>query len=385
MTSYLNPLPASMNGTLAKWAYISLSAFATLPGHFNRSIFEAPWATTEVSNHGLAETLAYLNTTDFVAYDPKFFGIIGPDASITHIQELPFQSHEAPCYIKDTNQLFFVEWGPPGGDNGTHSWQYLLDLDTKELNKITTEPPTYNAHGCVYFDHSLYVVTDGYSDEQTGQLVKIDPKTLKQEVILNNYLLQPFAGFNDLDIDRNGNFYLTDSKSGWGRSITTSTPPTLPTVYFYSNSTSHLKPLHTTTGNANGIALSPDGATLYIPDTGVSEFRPSFKNPYGQRELWAFDVSHSGSVLSNKRLLSSPISYFWDGIRVSRHGWIFAGAGDGVDVVDPDTGFTLGSIRVGGGSNGAVSLAFGRNELWIVGRGGVWHVGGVRERLDRGW
>jgi sugar lactone lactonase YvrE len=59
------------------------------------------------------------------------------------------------------------------------------------------------------------VVTDGYGDEGTGQLVKIDPQSWKQEVVLNNYLVQPFAGFNDLEIDPNGNFYLTDSKSAW--------------------------------------------------------------------------------------------------------------------------------------------------------------------------
>lgn len=159
--------------------------------------------------------MSFLNTTDFVAYEQKFFDIIGPDATVEHVQKLAYQSHEAPCYIKDTNQVFFVEWGPPGGDNGTHSWQYLLDVETNKLNKITTDPPLYNAHGCVVYNHSLYVVTDGHGDGQSGQLVKIDPHTLKQETLLNNYLVQPFAGFNDLEIDPRGNLYLTDSKSGW--------------------------------------------------------------------------------------------------------------------------------------------------------------------------
>ncbi|KAL4909502.1 hypothetical protein BDW74DRAFT_174704 [Aspergillus multicolor] len=387
MPSYLQPLPSFMNSTVAKWAYVFLGALATLPGHFNRSALEAPWASTDVSDIGLSQTLGYINSTDFVAYDSKFFDILGPNATIEHVQRLAFQSHEAPCYVKDTNQLFFVEWGPPGGDmaNGTHSWQYMLDLDTNELRKITTDPPTYNAHGCVFYNHSLYVVTDGYGGEQTGQLVRIDPNTLKQETVLNHYLVQPFAGFNDLEIDPRGNFYLTDSKSGWGRGIVTFTPPTNPTVYFFEPSTSRIKPVHITTGNTNGVAISPDGKTLYIPDTGVSKYFPTEKTPYGNRALSAFDVSASGSVLSNQRLLSNPISYFYDGIRVSRNGWIFCGAGDGVDVIDPETGFMLGTIRVGGGQNLAVSVAFGRNELWIVGRGGVWHVRGVRDRLDRFW
>ncbi|KAL2867475.1 SMP-30/gluconolactonase/LRE family protein [Aspergillus lucknowensis] len=382
---FLNPLPPFMNGTLARWAYVSLAGLAALPGQFNRSALEAPWATSDISNPGLSRTLAYLNTTDFVAYDRKFLDIIGPDATIEHVQKLAFQSHEAPCYIKDTNQLFFVEWGPPGGENGTHPWQYLLDVETNELRKITTDPPTYNAHGCVVYDGALYVVTDGHGDEESAQLVKIDPRTLKREVLLNNYLVQPFGGFNDLEIDPRGNFYLTDSRSGWGRGLVDFALPTNPTVYFVERDTYRIKPVHITDGNANGVAISPDGDVIYIPDTGVSSYYPVHKSPYGKRELWAFDVAQSGAVLTNKRLLSNPISYFYDGVRVSRNGWIFCGAGDGVDVIDPQSGFTLGTIRVGGGENLAVSLAFGQNELWIVGRGGVWHVKGIRERLDREW
>jgi gluconolactonase len=84
-------------------------------------------------------------------------------------------------------------------------------------------------------------------------------------------------------------------------------------------------------------------------------------------------------------LFTSPVSYFYDGIRVSGEGWVFAGSGDGVDVIDPESGFVLGSIRLGGGENVAVSLAFGENELWIVGKGGVWHVKDIKTKLKRDW
>jgi gluconolactonase len=56
MYHYLNPLPAFMNGTAAKWTYVSLSALAALPGQFNRSALEAPWATDDVSDSGLSQT-----------------------------------------------------------------------------------------------------------------------------------------------------------------------------------------------------------------------------------------------------------------------------------------------------------------------------------------
>lgn len=150
------------------------------------------------------------------------------------------------------------------------------------------------------------------------------------------------------------------------------------------------KPVQITTGNANGVAVAksrtnPTAHTVFIPDTGVSEFKPvSFKNPYGNRALFAYDTSHEG-ILTNARLLNNPISYFYDGIRASKNGFLFAGAGVGVDVIDPTNGLTLGTIRVGGGKNLAVSVAFGEHEMWIVGRGGVWHINNVREPLARDW
>ncbi|KAI4601662.1 hypothetical protein KJ359_011793 [Pestalotiopsis sp. 9143b] len=237
----------------------------------------------------------------------------------------------------------------------------------------------------------MYVVTDG-DHKETAALVKIEPGSLNKTILLNNYYQQPFMGFNDLDIDPEGNFWITDSKSGYaekGRGLVEFYPPTNPTVYMVNGTTMRPKVVHITTGNTNGVAVSApsDGPRrLYLPDTGVSAFKPeSMKDPFGDRRLTAYDVAVEGGVLSNPRLLNNPISYFYDGIRVSRNGYIFAGAGDGVDVIDPVSGLTLGTIRMGGGENLAVNLAFGEHELWIVGRGGVWHVSGIQERLDRTW
>jgi sugar lactone lactonase YvrE len=150
-----------------------------------------------------------------VAYDPRFFDIIGPNATVEQLQTLPFQVHEAPCYIPETHSLFFIEWGPsPEGDNKDHDWQYLLDLSTNNLTRIKTNPPTWNVHGCVYRDGKLHIVTDGGPDK-TAYLATIDPITLERKTILNNYYQRPFMSFNDLEIDREGNYYLTDSYSGW--------------------------------------------------------------------------------------------------------------------------------------------------------------------------
>jgi sugar lactone lactonase YvrE len=120
--------------------------------------------------------------------------------------------------VPGTDFLFFVEWGPREEGCGQHGWHYLLDVRKNVLQTATTSPPTFNVHGCATFNNSLYVVTDGGLNE-TGYLAKIDPSTWNRTTLLNNYYEQPFGGFNDIAMDNQGNFYLTDSRSGWVRPL----------------------------------------------------------------------------------------------------------------------------------------------------------------------
>lgn len=96
---------------------------------------------------------------------------------------------------------------------GSHSWQYLLDTKTNTLRNITTSPPTWNAHGCVFYKGAYHVVTDG-GPNNTGLLTKIDPITLTSTPLLNNYYQQPFIALNDIDIDEDGNYWITDDRYG---------------------------------------------------------------------------------------------------------------------------------------------------------------------------
>ncbi|KAK1967054.1 hypothetical protein LY78DRAFT_746723 [Colletotrichum sublineola] len=334
-------------GDSTAWVSNEEPLLAVIPGQFNRSVFDAPSAA-QVSDSRVAAINQHINQTSFVAYDERFFDIIGPEATVEQLQVLPFQVHEAACYIPEKSLLFFVEWGPPpGGENGTHDWQYILDVRTNNLTKIRTNPPTFNVHGgCVYQNGKLHVVTDGGPNE-TAYLATIDPKTWERKTVLNNFYERPFMSFNEIEMDREGNYYLTDSDSGWGRDLNPFSQPTPPTLYFVNGTTLRVKELAFLEGNTNGVSLSPDGKTLYLSSTGALEVKPTSTT----------------------------------GVRVSRSGWIFGAGGEVVDVLDPESGWTLGSIRVGGGGNNPVNLAFGEREIWIVGKGGVWHVKNIRETL----
>ncbi|KAL1632905.1 hypothetical protein SLS56_003190 [Neofusicoccum ribis] len=126
--SFLTDLPSSFQDSPASWAWISYDqpSVTVLSGSFKRSVFDTPVESVtpdpdlqEVPLSSVSNTLVI--TTDFIAYDKRFFDIIGPNATVTHVQNLTFQTHEAPCFNPNTKELLFVKWGPPGGHDGAHT------------------------------------------------------------------------------------------------------------------------------------------------------------------------------------------------------------------------------------------------------------------------
>lgn len=102
----------------------------------------------------------------------------------------------------------------------------------------------------------------------------------------------------------------------------------------------------------NGLAFSPDGKVLYVVDSGCE---PS--------ALHAFDVV-DGRALGGRRLISECAAGIYDGIRIDRHGNIWAGAADGVHCLAPD-GALLGKIRL---PETTANICFGaahRNRLFM--------------------
>lgn len=160
----------------------------------------------------------------------------------------------------------------------------------------------------------------------------------------------------------------------------------MPAVYFVNAKTLTPKWVFETDGNANGIAIAEDG-TLYIDTAGISSGQPNVKDSTKTRALLAYDTRNGQPQLRDRRLFSNSISYYCDGVRVSRYGYVFCATADGVDIIEPTAGATLGRIRVAGldPNTVAVNIAFQNHTLWIVGKGGVWRVSNIREHLTRKW
>lgn len=131
----------------------------------------------------------------------------------------------------------------------------------------------------------------------------------------------------------------------------------------------------------NGVAFAPDFKTIYLTDTGsgnatIDPSVPAYLVPHikynttGPRTIYAYDIDERGTGLRNKRPIHLSLDYVPDGIKVSREGYIVAGAGYGVSVLSPE-----GELLVVVQTNFTViNIAFvgeDAEELWAVGIGGV--------------
>lgn len=108
----------------------------------------------------------------------------------------------------------------------------------------------------------------------------------------------------------------------------------------------------------NGIALSADGALLYVADTGATHVED------GPRHIRRFAVD--GARLSGGEVFATCDVGLFDGFRVDTHGNLWTSAGDGVHAYAPD-GVLLGKLLV---PEVVANVCFGgpkRNRLYICG------------------
>jgi gluconolactonase len=108
----------------------------------------------------------------------------------------------------------------------------------------------------------------------------------------------------------------------------------------------------------NGLALSQDGSTLYVVDSGFTN------DPDGPRHIRRFTVQDLS--LSGGEVIAECDHGIFDGIRLDLEGRIWAGAGDGVRCLSSD-GTLLGMVRL---PEVVSNVEFGGpklNELYICG------------------
>lgn len=246
---------------------------------------------------------------------------------------------EGPSFDRDGNLLFVEVFGGQ-----------VLKLDTqKKLSVVVEKNPLGSAGLAIHKDGRLFVAGLG-NFKDTGNLTAYNADGSGPQAIIagaRNFLV------DDLVFDNAGGFYFTDFKG-------TSTEPT-GGVYYVAPGSTAIVPILPKLAIANGIALSPDGKTLWVTEfaTGLLH-RIELKDaqtiaPFGEAVVYRFNGP-------------SP-----DSMRVDEDGNLYVAmySQGRVLVLNPN-GQPIGQILIPGREKGhflrstSMALKPGTNEVYLV-------------------
>lgn len=371
---------------------------AVLPLPFERAFIangQVPANDTFVKTKVPSDTsFGLVANSSFVLFDQtRGLEILGPEPKVERIFDTRNDSiHEAPVYIPGLNVIIFSQ-----PHQGVYT-QKLMNLNNTPptIEDYTSNPPVYAVNGGKYHNGKVYWASeasfsfpspiDGSLVHQAPGIYMLDPSTNKTTTLLNNYYGSLLNSPNDLWIDANGDIFFTDSWYGWGINVTVY-PVHPPLTYRFRPSSGAVSVVEDSIGQPNGLAASPDGKTIYISDSGVTDFFnistervPRYKvDPFGGNAVYAFDVQAAppGNYLINKRPIYVPQTYAIDGLHVSQEGFIVGAAGRGVDVLS-EYGEYLMRIELPGIVNSLQFAGTTRGELWVFGPGGIFRISGLK-------
>jgi len=165
-----------------------------------------------------------------------------------------------------------------------------------------------------------------YSCETHSRRVTRTDKKGKVEVVAERYEGKRLNAPNDVAIRKDGHVYFTDPAFGSQQDARE--------LDFYG--VYHVSPrgeldlIAKPKGRPNGIAISPNGRTLYVTNSD-------------ERNVRAYDLDHNGAA-SNERVVISGIDGVPDGICVDEKGNLYVAA-NRIEAFSPE-GKHLGSIEV---------------------------------------
>jgi len=267
---------------------------------------------------------------------PSMEKLIDPKAAI-EIIGTGLTWAEGPVWVKDGNYLLFSD----PRLNTIYKW------DEENGMQEFLKPSGYEGEAW-YSDepgtNGLIINQDGKlvaCDHGNRRLSVIDLKTKKKESLIDNWENKKFNSPNDLCQHANGDYYFTDPPYGLPeRESDTTTREIKENGVYRLNKDGKVEQIISNLGRPNGIALANDGKTLYVAlsDGG---------NPY----IMSYDLLDQGKVGEGKifidfKKLFPDEGLATDGFKFDKSGNLFAAAGDGIVVFDPE-GKPIGRIRSG--------------------------------------
>jgi gluconolactonase len=201
------------------------------------------------------------------------------------------------------------------------------------------------------------------------RIVRTDMKTGDITVVTDRYEGKRYNSPNDVCVDDKGRIWFTDPRYGDREDMEMKDEA----VYRIDPDGQVARVLsQPDVEKPNGIAIAPDGRTLYVIDSNDSVG--------GNRKIWALDVSEKGELSKRRRIYDFRQGRGGDGVRVDMKGNLWVAAGirtprppgevtdipQGVYVISPQ-GKLLGRVPIP--EDYVTNLAFGgpdRKTLYVL-------------------
>jgi gluconolactonase len=256
--------------------------------------------------------------------------IVAPGAKLERLfgdgffTEGPAQAPDGSVYFSD---ITFVT---ASGYQAGHMWRW----DPRTATTAVFRSPSGMSNGIVFDAQGRMVVAEG-AGFGGRRITRTDMKTGKSVILAGLFNGRPLNSPNDLALDARGRIYFTDPRySGYE-------PIEQPVQGVYRiDLDGRVSLIVADAGKPNGIAVSPDQATLYVAahDNGsFGDLPPATPALPGRMALLAYDLTPDGSAKFRRTLVDfSPAGP--DGIGVDRDGNIYCavqGGREGIHVYSP--------------------------------------------------
>jgi gluconolactonase len=241
----------------------------------------------------------------------------------------------------------------------------ILKMDEKGI--VTTfRADSGRTNGNTFDAQGRLISCEGAENGPGGRrrVVRTDLATGEIEILAERFEGKRFNSPNDVVVDAQGRIWFTDPLYAPDRSIMEQKDEAV----YRIDADGKVNRVITqpAIGRPNGLAITPDGKTLYLVDSDPSR-------PDGNRKIWSFDIADNAAAAKQRLVYDFGRGRGGDGMRLDTHGnlWIAGGISvprhanesadvpPGVYIITPQ-GKLLGRIPIA--EDVVTNLAFGGPE-----------------------
>src|SRR6187431_3216414 len=195
----------------------------------------------------------------------------------------------------------------------------ILKMDAAGLVTVFRED-SGRTNGNTFDAQGRLISCEGTENGPGGRrrIVRTDMQTGKVEVLTERYEGKRYNSPNDVVVDPKGRIWFTDPLYAPDRSIMEHSHEAVYRIDTDGKVTRVIT--QPAIGRPNGIAVTPDGKTLYLIDS-------NYIRPDANRKIWAFDIASDGSASKQRLVYDFGRGRGGDGMRLDSKGnlWVAAG------------------------------------------------------------